>query len=82
MYELIIVAGPNYPKVHPEIRFVSKINMPYVNQRNGVIDSSFPPLANWASFPKSFEVLLQYIQKEMAQPQNARLPQPPEGSRY
>ena len=82
MYELIIVAGPNYPKVPPSVRFVSKINMPYVNQRTGEIDSNFPPLANWASFPKSFESLLQYIQKEMAQPQNARLPQPPEGSHY
>lgn len=82
MYQLEIIAGPNYPKVPPSVRFISRINLPFVNQRNGAIDSKFSPLANWSTFPKSFETLLQFIQKEMAQPQNARLPQPPEGSCY
>lgn len=40
--------GPNYPDEPPTIQFVSQVNLPCVNSRNGVVDPrQLPCLANW-----------------------------------
>ena len=33
--------GPNYPREPPVIYFVSQINLPGVNQQNGLVDKNF-----------------------------------------
>ena len=37
LYELKIVCDDNYPKVPPKVKFVTKINLPCLNQSNGEI---------------------------------------------
>lgn len=40
--------GNNYPDEPPTIQFVSQVNLPCVNPRNGVVDpKQLPCLANW-----------------------------------
>ena len=40
--------GDQYPDKPPTIQFVSMVNLPCVNQRNGLVDpSQLPCLANW-----------------------------------
>jgi len=82
LYFLKIHCGPQYPKVPPEIRFLTKINMSHVNQSNGRVEPTFPGIANWSSSPKTFEYILMCLKREMAAPHNARLSQPPEGATY
>lgn len=40
--------GENYPDEPPTIQFVSQVNLPCVNPRNGVVDpKQLPCLAQW-----------------------------------
>lgn len=40
--------GDNYPDVPPTIQFVSQVNLPCVDPKNGVVDPSMLPcLAQW-----------------------------------
>jgi ubiquitin-protein ligase len=41
IYSLKIHCGPNYPDVPPEISFVSKVNLPCVDQCNGKVYKVF-----------------------------------------
>ena len=82
LYFLKIHCGPAYPKVPPEIRFVTRINMGCVDKTNGRVEPSFPGIANWASSPKTFDYILMALKREMGSPANARLPQPPEGAEF
>ena len=82
LYFLTIHCGPAYPKVPPEIRFVTRINMGCVDKTNGRVEPSFPGIANWASSPKTFDYILMALKREMGSPANARLPQPPEGAEF
>lgn len=38
IYELMMECGPNYPREPPVIHFVSQINLPGVNQTDGLVD--------------------------------------------
>ncbi len=80
-YELRITCGPDYPAVPPKVRFVSRINLTGVNQTTGVVDSSFPAVANWTR-NSTIESVLVGIKNSMTTPQNRRLPQPTEGSTF
>ncbi|KAF8309255.1 UBC-like protein [Clavulina sp. PMI_390] len=80
IYSLRITCGERYPDVPPEIAFVSKVNLPFVNQLNGSIDKTkLAVLGNWSQ-STTLEKILTDIRKEMASPNNRKLPQPPEGS--
>ena len=41
IYELKMECGPNYPREPPVIYFVSQINLPGVNQQNGLVDKNY-----------------------------------------
>lgn len=40
IYSLSLEAGPDYPNKPPTVRFLSKINLPCVDQTTGVVDPS------------------------------------------
>jgi len=63
IYSLKITCGPSYPDVRPEVQFLSRVNLPFVNQTNGKVDyAKLPVLANW-SRQLSIEHVLVEIRK-------------------
>lgn len=82
IYSLKLYCGENYPDQPPTVRFLSRVNLPFVSQTDGRIDASkLPVLADW-SRSKSLETVLVEIRKEMASFNNRKLPQPAEGSTF
>lgn len=82
IYSLRIVCGATYPEQPPLVQFVSRVNLPFVNQTDGKVDpSKLPILAHWSS-TSSIETVLVEIRREMASFNNRKLPQPPEGSTF
>ncbi|KAF5316153.1 hypothetical protein D9619_006609 [Psilocybe cf. subviscida] len=82
IYSLQIYCGENYPDQKPDVTFVSRVNLPFVNQTNGKVDpSKLPVLATW-NRGLSIENILVEIRREMASFNNRKLPQPPEGSNF
>jgi len=48
IYSLRIQCGKKYPDEPPIIQFTSRVNLPFVNQANGMVDpSKLPVLADW-----------------------------------
>ncbi|KAI8906372.1 ubiquitin-conjugating enzyme/RWD-like protein [Gorgonomyces haynaldii] len=80
IYTLKMVCGPEYPDQPPVVHFVSKINLPCVNQTTGKVEK-LPCLDSWKR-NYSLETLLSELRKEMANPANKKLTQPPEGSKF
>lgn len=79
IYSLTIECGPQYPGKPPVARFISRINLPCVDQQTGfVLPAKFPLLKDWKP-SYSMEILLLELRKEMASGSNRRLPQPEEG---
>ncbi|KAL3894153.1 MAG: hypothetical protein SGCHY_005440 [Lobulomycetales sp.] len=80
IYSLKIVCGQDYPDKPPAITFVSKINLPSVNQTTGKVEK----LACFDSWKRSFtlETVLSELRREMAAPGNKKLPQPAEGTTF
>lgn len=82
IYSLSIYCGEQYPNKPPSIKFKSKINMTCVNQSNGTIDpAKFSVLGNWKN-SYSIETVLSELKREMQQPHNKKLSQPPEGTMF
>ncbi|KAF9038080.1 UBC-like protein [Panaeolus papilionaceus] len=82
IYSLKITCGPAYPDARPEVQFISRVNLPFVSQTDGVVDhTKLPVLAHW-NRNSSIETLLVEIRREMASFNNRKLPQPPEGSTF
>ncbi|KAG6885158.1 Ubiquitin-conjugating enzyme spm2 [Termitomyces sp. T32_za158] len=82
IYSLKITCGENYPDAPPQVQFLSRVNLPFVNQTNGRVDPhNLAVLASW-SRNSSIETVLVEIRKEMASLNNRKLPQPPEGSTF
>ncbi|KAF8877877.1 UBC-like protein [Infundibulicybe gibba] len=82
IYSLKITCGDLYPDTPPEIQFISRVNLPFVDPTNGKVNpSKLPALASWTR-NNSLESLLVDIRKEMASFNNRKLPQPPEGSTF
>jgi ubiquitin-conjugating enzyme E2 variant len=74
--------GEKYPYEPPEITFISKINMPGVNQTTGAVDkNSFSTLKSWARSNTLLDAL-KCIRKEMESSSFKKLPQPDEGTRF
>mmetsp|Transcript_10592 Transcript_10592/g.16050 ORF Transcript_10592/g.16050 Transcript_10592/m.16050 type:complete len:139 (+) Transcript_10592:67-483(+) len=81
LYELRVTCGDDYPQRPPVVRFVTRINLTCVDQRTGMVTSELPAIANW-NRSMSIESVLVAIKNLMTSPQNRRLPQPAEGSRF
>jgi ubiquitin-conjugating enzyme E2 variant len=82
IYSLKMHCGDQYPDKPPTIQFISEVNLPCVNPRNGVVDpTKLPCLANW-SRDNTMETVLIELRRYMAHPAHKKLPQPPEGSTY
>ncbi|KAG8746191.1 E2 ubiquitin-conjugating protein mms2 [Ceratobasidium sp. 414] len=81
IYSLKINCSDAYPDVPPIISFLSKVNLPFVGPTGKVDPNKLPVLANWLR-STTLETILVQIRREMATPQNRKLPQPAEGSMY
>ncbi|KIY64099.1 UBC-like protein [Cylindrobasidium torrendii FP15055 ss-10] len=82
IYSLKIHCGENYPDAPPVIQFLSRVNVPFVNQVDGKVDSSkLPVLSGW-NRNSSLETVLVEMRREMASFHNRKLPQPAEGSTF
>ena len=80
IYSLTIVTDEDYPAKAPKVRFETKINLPFVNQTNGIVEpSKFSLFRNWTP-STTLEGILVGIKKEMQM--NAKLPQPAEGATF
>lgn len=48
IYSLHIHCGPSYPDTPPDVTFLTRINLPCVNQTNGKVDAkAFGCLRDW-----------------------------------
>jgi len=82
IYNLSIHCGDGYPDVAPEVKFISRVNLPFVDQTSGKVDlKKIPTLGVW-HFDMGLETLLVEIRKSMASGENKNLPQPDEGTMF
>ncbi len=81
LYEMRITAGPNYPNEAPVVRFISRINLPHVNQSTGLVERTLPGITNW-SRTMNIESVLVSLKNVMLLPANRKLNQPAEGTTF
>ena len=75
-YSIRITCGDYYPKKPPTVQFATKINLPFVNQQNGLVMNTFSYIKNWQE-SCNIQGILTSLKKEMIN--NKKLQQPPEG---
>lgn len=82
IYSLKIHCGDSYPDQPPIVHFISKINLPGVDQNDGRVDlSKLQRVSQWArNF--TMEKILVALREHMAHPNHRKLHQPPEGNTY
>ncbi|KAI9136714.1 UBC-like protein [Paraphysoderma sedebokerense] len=82
IYSLKLHCDENYPDSAPKVSFISKINLPCVNQTNGKVEpNKLNCLAKWQR-NYSLETVLAELRREMASSSNKKLPQPAEGTTF
>ncbi|KAK5108382.1 E2 ubiquitin-conjugating protein mms2 [Meristemomyces frigidus] len=82
IYSLKIHCGPSYPDSPPSVTFISKVNLPCVDPRNGNVDlSKLPSIATWKR-DFTMETILIEIRRFMAAPANKKTAQPAEGTNF
>jgi len=82
IYSLSIICDESYPDRPPKIRFLTRINLPCVNQQNGNVEAArLPVLSNWQR-STTLETILLTLRREMASSANRKLPQPREGESF
>ncbi|KAI8906566.1 ubiquitin-conjugating enzyme/RWD-like protein [Powellomyces hirtus] len=78
IYSLKITCGPDYPDRPPTVSFLSKVNLPAVNQKTGKVER-LSCLDSWKR-QYTIETVLAELRREMANPSNKKLAQPAEGT--
>lgn len=79
-YSIKIVTGPNYPLQPPQVKFVTKINLPCVNKANGEVEGkTFALLGKWDQKTKIMDLLQELLGQMKA---NAKLDQPKDGETF
>ncbi|XP_022106664.1 ubiquitin-conjugating enzyme E2 variant 2-like [Acanthaster planci] len=81
MYNLTLECGSYYPKQPPEVRFTTRVNLNGVDAHGHVDRRMFSSLSNWQP-SNTLKTVLTNIRESMGLKENAKLPQPPEGSTY
>jgi len=82
IYSLKMHCGDQYPDQPPKIQFISQINLPCVNPRNGEVDpKKLSCLEKWKR-DNTMETVLTELRRNMSDPNHKKLPQPAEGSTY
>ncbi|MBK8453725.1 MAG: ubiquitin-conjugating enzyme E2 [Thiofilum sp.] len=80
IYNLTLHCDENYPTKPPTVQFITKINIPSVDQNTGVVNPSvFSVLHNWKD-TSTIESILVGLKNEMIS--NRVNHQPPEGSEF
>jgi len=77
LYTLQVVCPDNYPDVPPKVRFISKINMPGVDAKTGVVSPALIP--NWT---RSGTIATAMCHIRNAMRAAAKTAQPPEGEEF
>ncbi len=79
-YELQLECDENYPQKPPKVKFVTKVNMPFVDQHGAIKSGSLNILRNW-NRDCTLESYLTAIRDELKS-NLSKYKQPPEGSKY
>lgn len=80
IYFLTITCGNDYPQKAPRVCFTSKVNIPSVNQGNGLVEpNKFPLFMKWTSETTIEKILIALKQEMIANKKNA---QPADGETY
>ena len=79
-YELQLECDQNYPQRPPKVKFISKINIPFVDQSGWIKPNSLNVLKNW-NRDCTLESYLMDIRNELKS-NISKYKQPPEGSKY
>ena len=79
-YELQLECDQNYPQKPPKVKFITKINIPFVDQSGWIKPGSLNILKNW-NRDCTLESYLMDIRKELKS-NLTKYKQPPEGSKY
>ncbi|XP_038067372.1 ubiquitin-conjugating enzyme E2 variant 2-like [Patiria miniata] len=79
IYTLKLKCDNHYPVKAPTVRFVTRINLPHVNDRDGTLEKTFPMLQQW-KMTYTIKELLSGIRSWMAR--NNKVRQPPEGATF
>ena len=79
-YELQLECDQNYPQRPPKVKFISKINIPFVDQSGWIKPNSLNILKNW-NRDCTLESYLMDIRNELKSNIN-KYKQPPEGSKH
>jgi len=82
IYSLKIHCGDQYPEHPPDVSFISKINLPCVDDRTGKVDPAKLPCLNQWKRDFTMETILIDLRRYMAHAAHRKLPQPPEGSTF
>lgn len=76
---LHIVCGSEYPKKAPTVRFITRVNLPFVDQNGNIIVNQFPLFKSWNPKTTILDILkdIEARMNERGVPQ-----QPPEDETY
>jgi ubiquitin-conjugating enzyme E2 variant len=78
LWLLSLRAGPEYPRVAPSLRFISRVAMDAVDAKGNVLPAKLPYLAGW----KPTHSLLGALNEVKALIVRASRAQPPDGQNY
>lgn len=79
MISVKIYCGDRYPNQPPNVSFISRVNLPFVDQNGNIVTNNFPLLKNWKKETKIATILIE-ISRLMVK--NGSLQQPPDGQTY